>query len=525
MMKIFDIMSNDYFRLFVRREGKVVLGRHCSSLWLLTAVLTVTFLAIAFSNGSLDYLAYKMDDPFINWVDIKNDYGEGDFFGLEYGLEEQTAKDRYHYHDYQTDYYFNYMFLGSDREHIQYLKCRFFQDLNTSLVDAILSEDNLYKDCRVRDLSALDPNTIGVIITQEKLNLLGYDEVPAYIDLCRYCIGADTLGFELYQNHGRVPLPVLGVVKRLPGNVDLISTEYCYKQENNDNTYPFDLNNPRYARSLHYFVPSDVDCGEFSAKLEDLMSSFPEADAVVDEYGYYCPEVQSFKDGKFISVSPSVGELPLDVVGCVNSEIMRIYGGKDVHRLYEYEFSDCQLSQKAFISVHFNDLDSIRAFESYVKDNYKVKIEMSQINAKENFNAVSIMANILSWSMIVFAIVCIILFIVNLLQSYFQKVKRNLGTFKAFGISNMELISVYVLIMAATISAAVVLSLAIAFCTQEILPLFGILKDGTFNYLSLWSSKTFLSILVIVAASVSTVYAVMDKLLKSTPGDLIYDRQ
>ena len=74
-----DMLKNDYFRLFVKREGKVVLGKNNSNLWLLTAVLVATFLAISFSNASLKYLSYKMNDPFINWVDIKNEYGEGDF--------------------------------------------------------------------------------------------------------------------------------------------------------------------------------------------------------------------------------------------------------------------------------------------------------------------------------------------------------------------------------------------------------------------------------------------------------------
>jgi hypothetical protein len=167
----------------------------------------------------------------------------------------------------------------------------------------------------------------------------------------------------------------------------------------------------------------------------------------------------------------------------------------------------------------------IRDFESYVRENFKVKIEMSQINAKENFNAVSTMGNILSWVIIIFAIVCIILFIVNLLQSYFQKVKRNLGTFKAFGISNRDLISVYVLIMAAIILAAIVMSVSVTWLIQGSMHILGILKDGVFDYLSLWSFKTVASIVIIILASIYTVYAVMSKLLKATPGDLIYDRQ
>ena len=164
-------------------------------------------------------------------------------------------------------------------------------------------------------------------------------------------------------------------------------------------------------------------------------------------------------------------------------------------------------------------------FEKYISSEYEVKIEMSQINAKQNFNAVSAMGNILSWAIIAFAIIAIILFIVNLLQSYFQKVKRNLGTFKAFGISNRDLISVYVLILGAIILAAVVLSVSVTWFIQGGLHICGILKDGMFDYLSLWSVKTVCSIAIIVVASVYTVGAVMYKLLKATPGDLIYDRQ
>ena len=74
------------------------------------------------------------------------------------------------------------------------------------------------------------------------------------------------------------------------------------------------------------------------------------------------------------------------------------------------------------------------------------------------------------------------------------------------------------------IFASVVISLAVTWFIQELLPLLGLLKDGTFDYLSLWSGKTFYAILIIVIASVYTVYAVMNSLLKATPGDLIYDR-
>ena len=111
-----------------------------------------------------------------------------------------------------------------------------------------------------------------------------------------------------------------------------------------------------------------------------------------------------------------------------------------------------------------------------------------------------------------------------MLQSYFQKVKRNLGTFKAFGISSSELTSVYVWIILAIIVTAIILALTITWIAQYGLHILGIMKDGTFDYLSLKGTNTFLAIAIIIVATLVTVKLVMNQLMKQTPGDLIYDR-
>ena len=519
-----DRTVKSYFRLFVKREGKVVLGRHCSNLWLLVAVLTATFLAIAFSNASMKYLGEKMNDPFVKWVDIQNSYGEGDFIGLEYALNDYDNQQHYLYDSYQSDYYFSYMFFGKD-DRVEYFRCRFFQSIQTPLVEAILDKENVVDGCRIEDLSSLSEETIGVIITKDALEKLGYAEAPAFLDVYRYSIGADSLGFKLYNGEfAKVPVPVLGVVRRLPSNVDIISTQYFYVQDNNDNTYPFSLANVNYASSLHYFIPSEMDLDNTAEILGNVAREISSVECETDTYSFYKPELQSYKEGNYLSLIGSYESLhPLEVQA-IDSVFTRKYEGTGITRVYDYDFSDYSISEKSYLSVYFNSLDSVKVFETFVKDEFNVKIDMSQINAKDNFNAVSIMANILSWAIVIFAIVCIILFVVNLFKSYFQKVKRNLGTFKAFGMSNMELINVYMLIMAATIIVAIAAALLITFAIQESLLLFGVMKDGVYSYLSLASIKTLLAVLIIVGASVFTVYEVMSKLLKATPGDLIYDR-
>lgn len=248
-MNLGTLLKSDYFKLFVKREGKVVLGKHYSNLWLLFGVLTATFFAIAFSNASMYYLDFKMNDPFINWVDIKNEHGEDDFSGLESALADEDLMLKYHYDGYQADYYFNYNFWGADNT-IHYFRCRFFEKIkDNKLIDAILDEDNLVEGWGI-DTRRLVDQSFGVIMTEDALNKLGYETAPAYVQYARPCTGADTLGFTLgIEDHGYVPLPLLGVVKRLPGGIDVISTKYFYEQDNNSNNNPLHLNNVAYTSS------------------------------------------------------------------------------------------------------------------------------------------------------------------------------------------------------------------------------------------------------------------------------------
>ena len=518
--------TDDFFSLFVKREWKVVLGHKFSNLWLLVAMLTVTFMAIAFSSASLNYLSDKMNDPFIKWVDIKNSYGEGDFVGLESALNLSENRERFDYNSYQSDYYFSYMFFGAEGNMLQYFQCRFFQDIQTELVSAILSEDNVVRHTCVADISTLSNESAGIIITDNALSKLGYEEAPAYIDLCHFSEGADSLGFSLYDNKfARVPVPVLAVVKRLPSSVDIISTKFFYEQENNDNSYPFNLScNHEYSESLRYFLPESISVDAFSSSLAEVASLMSSRETQIDEYSFYKPEIIPYLPGRYVSLIGVEDPLIPMEVNAINDVVMEKWKDKGVCRVFDYNFSPYEISEKTYLSVYFNKLKQIKQFEDFVGE-YKVKIDMSLINSKDNYNAVSVMANILSWAIIIFAIVCVILYIVDLLKSYFQKVKRNIGTFKAFGVSNKRLVNIYLLIVEATIAIATLIGLSVTFIVQECFQLFGLLKEGTYNYLALGSPKTFATIIIILVASVITIYQVMGQLLKQTPGDLIYDRE
>lgn len=519
----------EYLQLLAQRESRVVLGKKWANLWLLVIVLIATFISIAFSNGSMDYLEEKMNDPFTNWVNIQNSHGSGKFDDLRIALQSDQLASQYGYKNIQSDHYFALNVLGKEAEDgsrpERYLECRFFEELNSDLMGAILSESNIVNDAYI-SVEELDNSSMGFIITLDNLLKMGYseDNLPSYIDYMSFSNHADTLGFKLYhEKYAAAPMPVLAVVKRLPQNMDLIASNYWYSQYQNDNTYPLDFNHEEYQRTLFYYVNESVDNFKETV-LSILPDTLENADVMPTEQ---VKHMQSWAKGQIIAVYPDLynNSLPLTLYTEIAEKVANAYPENQVKRLYAYDFSDYNLPESAFLSVNFATLDSIRSFETYVKENFNIQIEMSQVNSKENFNAVRIMATILSWSMIIFSIVCIILFIVNMLQSYFQKVKRNMGTFKAFGISTLELIETYVLILIVIIAISVATALLATSAVQYSMHFAGVLKEGQFDYLSLWSSSTvWLAIAIIFISTIATVYVVMSRLLKQTPGDLIYDR-
>lgn len=515
---------SEYIKLLISRESKVVLGKYYGNLWLLTIVLVATCLSIAFSNGSMIYLSDKMNDPFTNWVSITKAIDDATFTGFSQSLEDQKNKEHYKYSDVQMDQYTNYTFQGVDEKHQHYLECRFFERLNTPLMHAILSEDNLIDGCVV-DTTLLEQDGFGLVLTMDVVKKLGYSEknLPSYIYYLAYSVGADSIGVKLIADKFfPVPLPVLAVVKKLPNNVDLVASNFFYAQQHlNDASYPFDFcYHEEYQHQLTYFVPADL-CEKFKNEIKALIpDSLQKEFDVLDNN-----EMTSWKPGEQISIYiGNHNTTNRSVYQKIAKKIEHHFDTNQIQRIYHLELKDCSLIRGTYLSIAFNSLDSIRAFERYAKDNFQVQLEMEQVSSKENFNAVSVMAGILSWAMIIFSIVCIVLFIINMLQSYFQKVKRNLGTFKAFGVSSRSLINAYVLILFVIVIVAVMIAVMIAWAVELSLPYLGLMKDGTFNYLSLWSMKLLYAVIIIIVSSLATVQIVMSKMLHRTPGDLIYDR-
>lgn len=517
-----------YLKLLMFREGWQVLGKRGANLWLLSIVLVATFSSIAFSEGSMIYLRDKMENPFTNWVSVTSDDAEK-FKMFRDSLEIKENKLRFGYTNVREGQLKDLQIQGIN-EHQYYLTGRFSECMGTPVMKAVLSDENVINGAR---LDSLADNSFGVVITLDVAKRLGYSEthLPTYVNCMSYSPGADSLGVKLIGNppeFALIPLPVLGVVHRLPDNVEVMGSNFLHNQISfNDDTHPFNMSeHEEYQHQLHYFLSENVTDSTF---LEYILSIIPdtlkERTQIFQDMENLYP-MQSWKRGQMVTVELSKFTLPRELFQKVTAKIEKKFSKDDVQRVYIFDTRESEknkLKSIDYISVDFTTLDSIRAFERFAKDKFDIQIEMSQVASKENFNAVTVMAAILSAAMVIFSLVCIIMFLVNMLQSYFQKVRKNIGTFKAFGMKTSELIWVYVIILIFIVSAAVVIAFVVTWAIQELLPVVGIERDG-FNYLSLWNNTTYIATSVIFISTVVTVCVVMIRMLSHTPGDLIYDR-
>ena len=522
-----------YLRLLLAREAKEVVGRRCTNLWLLTLVLVATFTSIAFSEGSMIYLEDRMADPFTNWVSIKKESLNDDKFNNFHELlHRQENADRYDYQDVLMDQYLGLNIQGPQDGRIEYLSIRFFEHINSSILKKILDKDNVLEGCVV-DSTILIDKTFGFIVTLDALKKIGFSDkdLPAYI----YYLGPvseehahdldfDSLGLKPLTlgntQYLRIALPILAIVHKLPNNVDMVSANFFYEQYHyNDITNPFDVttHESTYLHRLIYWVSDEVGQDTFSRFVSQKgtdVTVYDESEANI--------AMKPWKKGKMLQVDVGGEHQPIEVFTAIDEAVSNQWNETKVQRVYQLDTEEHPSLRSDYLSVEFRSLKHIREFEAFAKK-YGISLEMELVHSLENFNAVTVMASILSAAMVIFSIVCIIMFMVNMLQSYFQKVKRNIGTFKAFGMNGTELIQVYVLILVAIVCSSVILALLITWGIQGLLPVIGVEKDG-FNYLSLWNTTTYIATFVIFLSTVLTVIFVMVRMLSQTPGDLIYDR-
>ena len=532
-------MKKAFYNKFLSPEFKSIAGKRYSNFLLLILILLLSILTIGFGEGAKQYLAKKMDSPFVSFISVvipdedmvlsdQNTMESDDPFLFSIKYEEYKEEEDFPY-DVSMDFY---EYFGVNIPYEVYHSNRKFIGKNKSFTSGIVmgqKYDPIYDHIIKQDIKSdvefnisdnvFDCNGWGCVVTEDFLkseSKLNFDNSDvSYIFYSR-------LIDDEYVN---IPLPVQGIVSSLPDNRDIIVGSKMFKAFDDPNFFRslLGVEDSNYFNNyLKYYIPN----GNSSALqvIDELKSSF---------------EIRELEDEKVIYNGGSIFEISI-----FNMEDRDYVRSKvddfDVIEIYNYDQvqfrPDDELIEIEKLVFQFKDQDKLQKvgeLNKFLKYKFKrgkrdtLLIDMSIIESKKNFDLFNRLARLLSLALIVFSIFSIVVYISNKIVSHITNNRKNIGTLKAFGLSNKGIIFIYSIISFALIASAFILAYLLSLLIGNLLvdymaKLMGILDVESITYQSY-------NIIILISSFILfptlAIYLKLRNILrKKTPGDLIYER-
>ena len=582
------LKETTYKQLFASKEGSVLFGRSKINLIILISILSITFIAIGFANGALDYMNTKFKDPFVNLLTIGIPWSKSSSSTVR-DITDNLNSDEIR-NGFLIDTVTAYKETPLPIFNLNDGKSEFIKGRLVSTDDPInkylFDPSNVISGAKAFN----DDSDLGMVVTEKLLKRLGYksDAKVIYIDND----DSDTTGKK--SEKFKVPVPIRAVLKAIPGRNHFLVTNFFFVSYINHEECVFDFTEQR--KRILFFVENDKNLAKSLGKeIEKLMPLFILNEEVPieqlkkftdnsDDLDYDSDHLSDAESDIDLNESPedSLSDListqtisyRLDIRSNDTCEVMNTAGYEvsvnfdskpyyyatteiiykqiinsdfyknnqaKITRIFDYNIAP-QLEEEFsndYLCINFkpNGLDSIESFSRFIVNNLnaeKVKeqanvidVDAAAIKEKKNFNYMSKMTWLISGLLIAFSILSISLFISNLLKTHLNKVKMNLGTYKAFGLSDKESVSIYMGIMLKFILLGLVISLALALVLGWGIGLwFGSILniDDNVQYFKLFAGQTYFLIFIILLVTVITSYFNINRILSKTPGDLIYNR-
>jgi len=364
-----------------------------------------------------------------------------------------------------------------------------------------------------------------------------------------------------------IPIPVRAVVENLPSSKEIVFTPHFYfqttsgiaKKGGNDIAVDPSLNHLN-KQQLYYLLntqkESEID--QFIEMVEDFYSH--EAQHLGWGRVNTNPDTEhDFNDGTLLSLwfSNTPDTLALNDMNMLHRKFLKEKKQDlqrfDFFRTFRYSFSPVVEGQKPpydRLSINLDNLTNVEELREYILKKHELEIDLSQVRALKNYNFVATLTFILSLALILFSVISISFFVTNLLDTHLDKIKMNLGTFKAFGLDNESLQNIYrnmmleIVAKAASIGFIIATFLGMLYFCRFLLYFFISLQqlffdiqsnsieacdngwlslscEKYFHILNLW---TLFALLIIGLFIYITINFVIKKILQKSPGDLIYNR-
>jgi len=516
-------LNSDFQRLFYINEYAALAGEKKRTILALILILFLTLLALGYAVGGIQNLERKMNNPFTNWVDLniiddRTSQIAGDIRRDYMQAEKQEAfqidnvkgwvKFNYEFYDQSFD-----PTSPKDDSKLYGIWGRSIE-ADDKLIGQVLSGDNLIWKHPDLNLEEVALENCEIMITEELMKKLEFD-------LNRPDIG----GIFMREGDGVLFLKVVAVVRELPSLCKFACSPEFYnirasKFEGIRKCGELMSSNFRGKRSGFNFIASaNVKASELK-KLAKLFFVNIEA-----------PEVQIsevLRNGANSWNNCEFSFLPSETPTQDSIDLFLAHAtakGNSINRFITVECgtgycTELDSDNYHYLAFNFNRLDDIRKFKDDINDTHKLIVDMSLVEAKENFALVGRLTLIISLILLAFGILSIILFVNNLLKSHLFKVRSNLGTFKAFGLSNHFLNTIYLKIIFSFLILSILIALGITVVIDRVEQAM-FLDESKFNVFSSWVLFALIG-LVIISLIIS--YNTIKKILGDTPGNLIYER-
>jgi hypothetical protein len=356
----------------------------------------------------------------------------------------------------------------------------------------------------------------GIIVRKKFMEDFGYSPDDIFVDMQML---RKTAGDYV------VPIPIVAVVNELPGLSNFAFTSFFFKMLTLGQDNPFDIED---YHNVTIFAET-ADKAQVMA-IRKIINSYLKSEPLLKDRAplvEFSRNNDTYREANLIDISFYPPVESIDTLDNIFNSIMKSPDLKDyskiLHRYYRYDFPQNPESTISYdkISVSFNVLTKVRLFEKFLFDKYALVVEMSKVKDKENFIAISILTITMASMLLIFSIISVGLFVFNLLKTHLEKIKTNLGTFKAFGLSNKDLQSIYKGIVRRFYLRALIISYAGATVLDILIVKIFFRELKIFHLFSLYTLCAIFVIWVIV----EWVFSQSSKtILVNTPGDLIYGR-
>ncbi len=532
--------DNKFHNLFLRKEGRMLAGANFMNLWIMIFLFFFTFLSIGFANGSLAYLNTKLDNAFVNWMNIVIPYSQqAKLEDIKRDLSRPEIRKKYSI-EHVTNYSEQHLsFKNQKNGKTVQLPCRSVEMNNGAdpMIADITSKEQ--KHWVAGQTQFNDSKDLSLIVTEGFLNILGYEiETPfVYMQMALFDDSTHKLTFDT------IPIGIRGVVKEIPGKVKCVYTDYFENAYMQKSGSTFDI---KERRVIRFFCPGDKKmANEFRLLLDGWVQAHPNDAFNPEATGPDTCKLthrHGYKLGiSFLPVPETYEELNGIYKQLVADEkIAAFIKNKGVWTIYDYDNFTPRFIEKASVdklSINFENLEHVREFGEYVRDTYNteddkdkasiIEPDLGVIQDKENFEFLANITKTTSGIIILLSTVAVCLFIFNMLKMHLAKVRMNIGTFTATGLSNVAAQLIYFEIILLFVLVSLIISIAAAsgvgYLADSLLSRHMVVEQNI-SYFKINGLLTYLSVGLILVFSLLISYLTIRQMLSKSPGDLIYNR-